>query len=328
MTGLMDASVHLAKESTYGTWEAPTRSFEALVDDWKKEQAQLESNGMRTGRQTTRSDRRKQIPLGGSGSLQLDLLNKGFGLLLEGILPVTTGPTQVAATTAYQQTHSTDDDGSADSYSIQVWRPYADNSGIEEFSHAGCVPTSWKLAQPSEDLAKLEIAYDFQSVSYDEAAATPAYPANSDPFCWPDAKVTIDGTDFDEVLSFELNGDLGMRTDRRYLQASALKKAPKRAGVPTYTGQMDADWVKTEFYDDFVAGTIVPVIFTWEIAGDSIESGQDYQFIATCQACQFDGDSPTVGTDSAPSQSLPFKVLHDGTNPAVVFSLKTTDTAL
>jgi len=85
MSTILDQAVSLGVESTYGTSVAPTRSFEAQVDVATKKVEYLESKGMRAGIATVRSDRRTIIDMGGEGSLEADILNKGFGLLLRGM---------------------------------------------------------------------------------------------------------------------------------------------------------------------------------------------------------------------------------------------------
>ncbi len=326
--GVLDAAFHLGVEGSYGAGATPTRSFEAKVDDWKRAQAQIESNGMRADNQATRSDRRRQINMGGAGKLNVDFLTGGMGLLLQGLLGSVSGPTQVAATTAYEQTFESTDMLPSTSYAAQIERQYADDSGQEEFTHVGCKATQWRLRQQAGQALGLEVDFDFQDVGTATAAATAAYPASTEIFDWTMCGVSIDGGSFEEVRAMDFAANLQAKTDRRYLRSSALKKAPVGAGLPVYTATIDSDFVKTEFYDDFVAGNIVPVVFTWTHDADGIESGQAHTITLTLAACQFDGDSPMQQVGGVAQQRIPLKVLYNGTDPAVSLVVKSADTAL
>lgn len=323
---LLDAAVHVGKESTYGTAVTPTRSFEAKADGWKSEREGLESVGMRAGMQTTRSDRRKVINMGGAGAIEVDVLNKGMGLLLDGLLGTTTGPTQQSSTIAYLQTFASNEDGPTSSFTVQLIRPYVASGSSAAFTHHGCMATGWGLSQEVNGLLTLNIDYDFEDVDTATSAATATYPAAASPFDWTQAVLTVGGSAFD-VRSFEFQADLAMKTDRRYLRGSALKKQPVRSGVPEYSGTIVADFDALTRYNEFVAGTVVEdVVITW--TGAQIVSGHDYTIAIAFPAVQWTGESPEASISDVSTQPLPFKVLHDGTDPAVTLTYKSIDTSL
>ncbi len=327
---LLDAAIHLGVESTYGTPVALSRSFEGKADDWQREQEQIESAGFRADMQALLSTRRHQINMGGTGKLSLDFLNGGMGLLLQGLMP-TPGPVQDGATTAWDLTMTSNKSGGPDvSFTVQVERPFADDSGQDEFTHHGAKVTGWGLSQPEGGALELEVDFDYEDEDIATAAATAAYPAGATSFFdWTMCAVSIDGSSFEDVLSAEFTADLAMKTDRRYLRASALKKKPVSTGIPDYGLVLESDFVKAEFYSDFVAGNIVPVILTWTFAdADAIESGKTHTVTLNLDACQFDGESPIASLSETTKQKLPLKVLYDGTNPAVELIVKSADTAV
>lgn len=328
---LLDAAIHVGTETTYGMPVALTRSFEGKADEWTREHAQIESVGFRADMQTVRDDRRHQINMGGSGKIEVDFLNAGMGQLLTGLLGATSGPTQDAATTAYDLTLTSSNLGLPDvSYTVQVERPYADNSGQKEFTHHGAKATGWTLTQPNDGALALGIDFDFEDVDIATAAATAAYPAGATSFFdWTTCAISLDSSAFDEVNSIEFTAGLVAKTDRRYLRASALKKKPVSTGIPDYGIVIDSDFVKVDYYSDFVAGKIIPVIVTWTFAdANAIETGKTHTIALTLAACQFDGESPVASLSQTTQQKLPLKVLHDGTNPAVSLAVKSADTAL
>lgn len=323
----LDAAIHVGKESVYGTPVTPTRSFEGQEDSFTRSMEPLESIGFRAGMQTVRSDRRKMINMGGTGNLVVDVLDKGMGLLLEGALGSATGPAQQGATAAYLSTFASTAGGPATSYTIQVVRSLADSDTNQAFTHHGCAVTGWTLTQEVGGLCVLSLTYDFEDVDTATAAATPAYPADTMPFDWTQCSVSVEGSPFIEVTSFNLSAELGMRTDRRYLRASSLKRQPRRAAVPTYSGTIVADFNSLTRYNEFANGDVVDnVIVKW--TGRNIAAGHDAELTVTLPVVQWNGESPTASLTAATTQNLPFKALHDGTNPAVSLTYKSTDTTL
>ena len=120
MSSILDQVVQVGVESTYGTAVAPTRAFEAKADTWARDVEYIESVGFRKDQQTIRSDRHDTISIGATGSIEVDVLNKGMGLLLQHALGGSSGPTQQGGTAAYKSTFETNDVGPATSYTVQV----------------------------------------------------------------------------------------------------------------------------------------------------------------------------------------------------------------
>ena len=125
---VLDSFVGFARETTYGTFVAPTRSFEAESDGPKLAMQHLEVRGMRAAGHGVRSDRVKAIKLGGGGALPLTVLNKGFGMLFRAMMGTSAGPTQQGATTAYLQEHDSDSDGPKEFLSAQYVRARLERS--------------------------------------------------------------------------------------------------------------------------------------------------------------------------------------------------------
>lgn len=322
---IYDASISLATETTYGTSAAPTRSFEAKADGWKREMAYIESLGMRSAFQGLRTDRIVPVNMGGAGELELDVLNKGFGLLFKGAFGTTTGPTQEAATSAYVQTHAIDSAGPTTSYTVQVVRPYAAASGTKCFTYTGAMVTDWELGNNVGELLTAKLSFDFQNESTTPAAAATSYPASTSPFDWTQCTATINGA-ASAVVEANVQGTTGLKTDRRFLRASALKKQPLRSAAPTVEGTIAGEFEDTTFYDLFVAGTAVSLQLKW--VGALIASTYYYTVQLDIPKVIFTGETPEVSMDDLTRQPLPFRALHDGTNALATLTYRSTDTAL
>lgn len=325
MASVLDTAILLGKETTYGTPASLTTAYEGKADSWKREHEYMESLGFRAGMQAKRSDRRKVVNMGGTGALEFDVMDKGFGFLAQALLGSSTGPTQQASTTAYVQTHTTSTTAPGDSYTIQVHRITTTDGTVTPFTHHGCTVTGWKLSQEAGGYLTASVDFDFEDVDTTTAAGTPSYPASTVPFDWTMCSVTVDGSAV-EMNQIELTAELGLKTDRRTLRASALKRKPMRAAFPEFSGSMEGDFEGNDIYDLYVSGEIVPIVFNW--TGAEIESGHNYEIELTMPACQIVGDSPEASLEDLTKQPVSFMALDDGSNPVVTMEIKSTDTSL
>lgn len=321
MATVLDTAILVGNETNYGSAAPLTRAFEGHADDWKRESEYLGANGFRGGYQTHAYDRRAQIDMGGSGSLEVDVLNKGLGLLLKGWLG-TTATAQQGGTSAYKHTFATDTAEASVSYTVQVQRSDAGGS-LRFFTHQGATITGWTLKNDVGGLLMANMSFDVEEVETSTASAAPAYPASAAPFAWTQGVASINSVATD-IKSFELTADLGLKTDRRYIKGSPKKSQPVRSKKPEFTGSVTVDFEDNTLYDLWVAGTIVPITLTY--TGSLIESSYYYEFKVTLPACQITGDAPQAQLEEFTQQTVPFKVLDNGTDDAITIEYTTTDT--
>ena len=149
MSSILDQVIQVAEESSYGTAVSPTRAFEAKTDTWQRDVEYISSVGFRKDQQTIRSDRHDTISLGASGSIEVDVLNKGRGLLLKHTLGGNSGPTQQGGTAAYLQTFEPNDTGPATSITGQVGKVDS-NGGLQSFTYEGSGITGFNIWRTSD----------------------------------------------------------------------------------------------------------------------------------------------------------------------------------
>lgn len=322
MSTPLDTAVLLGLESPYGTPAALTHAFEAKADPWKRQNAYIDSKGFRSGMQTVRTDRRKVVNMGAEGAIEVDLLDRGMGFLFQGLLGSTTPPTE-GTLDVWSSNHDSSTDDAGVSFTAQILRPQV-GGALQPFTYSGAVPTGWSISHDVEGLAVLSIDFDAQNEETSTPAGTPTYPAGAMPFDWTEATITVDGFPVD-VTAFEFSADLGLKTDRRFIRGNALKKAPVRRTHPSFEGSFALEFEDTTIYDDFVSGAPRPLVATWE--GGTIVGADNYKVTLTLPAVQFIGDSPNANMDDVSTQSVPFTVLDNGTDPAVSVELQNGDTA-
>ena len=314
MSSILDAAVLIGEESTYGTAVALSRGYEAKADTFKRVTEPLESVGMRAGQETVRSDRRRQITIGAEGDISdLDFLTNGMGLILQSMLGTVTGPA------AGVTTLTTNSEPDAQSFTVQVLR-VADDGTVFPFTYPGAVVTSWTISQAVSDFLKIGLTFDARTEDTGVGAGTPTYPADAIPFDWTQVAVSIDSTGVDNVRALEFTGELGLKTDRRHLNSTALKKQPRRAAVPTYGGTITADFSDLTEHAKYAAGTIFEVEAVWTSGTDTVT--------ITAPACQYDGDSPVASLSDLTTATMPFRILDNGTDPAITIVIDNGDVAL
>lgn len=315
--GVLDSYVTIGKEAVaYGTAAAAlTRGIESRSDPVKIARDYLVSNGMRPGFDATRSTRRRAVAMGGTGDIEVDLLNKSHGLLLEAMIGVPT----VTAGTPTEMEFAASAAGPTTSLSVQVARG-RHTGGLLPETALGGMCTSWEVTQKvgGEDaLARLKMTLDYQRAVTNIAAATATYPTGEWMYAWPDCTITVGGSGC--VLDLTLTGDNALKTDRRCLKGTTDKEQPYRTGVPSSGGTLSTDYDGDTLYDLFRLGDTTSVVVTW--AGPA---GSLLRF--TYPAAQFVGESPVVAPGSS-TQSAPFVALSNGTDPAVTVDYFTADLA-
>ena len=327
MASTLDQYISIGKESTYGTAITPTRSFEATEDNWQREVEQLTSDGLRAGKHTQLDDRRRPIDLGANGSIGGAITKNGMGILLDGLLGATTGPTQSGATDAYETSFETTSSGPEESFTVQVVR--VDSGGTKRaFDYAGAVATGFNFALDSG--AELTYRIDYAAASEEEQASpTDAiYVADNEMWIYSDCSLKIDGTVSDSITSFSFDGDLALDTGRRFIRGDAARRKPIRSGSPAFSGTLSGEFAGLDLWEKFKDGDTFSIELVAEASAVIPSATLKESFTVKLAACRFDGSSPQASVDGLTTIDLPFTVVHDGTNSAVEILAVSTDSAL
>src|SRR5690606_19592548 len=122
MSGVLDAQVHIGRETNYGEIAVPTRSIEALEDFATAQREGLQSVGMRAGLHGVRTDRRRNYIKGAEGDLALHPHEAGFGMLLRAAMGEASTQ-QVGSADADLQAFVTTSAAANESLAVVVGRP-------------------------------------------------------------------------------------------------------------------------------------------------------------------------------------------------------------
>lgn len=318
------AQFGVAEETAWGTYTVPTRFLEFPSESMALTIERIESQALRAGSRSMRSDRWAAGAKSAGGTVQFELADRGFGLILKhllGSVAITT-PDAVNAPTARDHT-VTPGDLAGLSLTMQVGRP--DTAGVvHPFSYPGCKVASWELSNSVNGLLGLSANFDGADESTAQALAAVSYPATQGLLSYAGGLITVGGSSFD-LQEFSLSGDNGLKTDRHHIRQSQLKKEQHVASWLDLTGTLSAEFDGLTAYNRFVNGTVASVTALWE--GATIATTFKYGLLVTLPAVRFDGATPNVSGPDILTQSLPFKALSNGTDPVATLRYRTTDTA-
>ncbi|MGW4829533.1 phage tail tube protein [Amycolatopsis japonica] len=315
----LDASIALGTETAYGTAASTVDGYEGKGDSWKTTREFMESVGFRTGLQTARADRRRIVDMGGEGEIECDVLDTGAATLFASAFDRHESK-PVGKTTAHTFTSAST--GSGKSFTAEMVRPKA-SGGVTAFRHVGCVATTVELTQEVGSPLAVKVAFDFQTVTHGAAPLAPAYPADAFPYDWTAGVVEVKMpgasayTQLD-VTKWTISTESGLKTDRRFVRANPLKKAPVRAAVPTYEGSFEAEFDDSTLalYEAFIAGTVLSARITYTGATKASD-GKPSSLVIEAPAIQFTGDSPEASLDEITVMELGFRILDPGTTDAL-----------
>lgn len=330
MTAVGLAQFGLKAEVTYGTPVTPDR-FWPIVEDTIEPEFGIASaaDEIRVGSVVERQDQGDPYPVGAAGGLKVYVPTKGFGLGIQQAL----GSSSVGVITDsnYTQTHVLSATGkNGKSCTGQSGRPFNPSGTVQPFTWPGLKFLGVEFSIDVEGFLMADFMLDAQSADTATALATASYPtlaAGNSRFPWRLATLTIGGSQV-EIRNFSCKITWPMKTDRRYLRGSALKKEPVPSGKATIEWSGDVEFTDLTQYNRVasatVAGRHAAIILTCPavapIAGATVP-----QFTLTLPSARFDKGLPTVSGEEPLMQTISGIATDDGTNPPVTITYRTTD---
>lgn len=315
----LSAQLMTFEETTYGTPGTPDRGYEFRSESLKLDIERIESQGLRSGQRVLRSDRWAAGKKSVSGDVVLELMNKSFGRWFKHAFGgvVTSQPDAPGNPTVYKHTFTPGDIPTGQT--IQVGR--TDVGGTTRpFTYHGCRVGGWKLECAVDEIATFTASIVGEDEDTATALATITYPATMSLMTFTQGTLSIAGSAVD-VKSASVEGSNGLAEDRYFL-GSSLRKAPLEANLREYTGTLDSEFTDLTAYNRFVNGTEAELILLFE--GATISTTYKYQTKVTANV-RFDGETPSIGGPEIVMQSVPFKVVDNGTT-SIKVEYQTTDT--
>lgn len=327
------ASIGIAAESTYGTYVAPTRFLEMTKHQLRKDKNTAMSKAPAAGRTVPLASRRVVTTRAASGSVELEVPNKGFGLLLNALIGGTVTPVQQATTTAYLQTHTLSATQDVWNKMLTVQCGVPDAAGtVRPYTFLGAKPVSMEFSCGIDELLMCTAEFDCRDVVETETLVAPSYLTGTRPFHFGQATVKIGATvggatSVAGVRKAAVKISRKMDVGRFHFGQAGLKAQPILNDTTEISGTLEAEFIdKTVFADRFAADTQFSLIL--EFVGPVIESTYFETFRITLPACFLDDEGPAVDGPDIVKSSLKYSVLNDGTNAPATIEIISTDTTI
>ncbi|MFD7774259.1 phage tail tube protein [Streptomyces sp. NPDC059753] len=322
----LGAQLGIAAESSYGTFVAPSKFIEFTKESLVLKKTTAQSAGIAAGRLVALSSRRVLTRQEVSGSIDLEITNKGLGVLLQALMGTTVTPVQQVATAAYLQTHVLADTAGK-SLTIQKGVPLT-TGVVTDKTFLGCKITSAEFA--CEVGGMLTGSFEFDGKTCDEAQtlATASYPNMSVfHFGQMGIKTGTYGTEtaLDGIRKVSCKIERPQHTERFYAGQAGLKKEPISNDQVKISGSLESDYVATTLDDLHTSDGATSLV--WEFIGPNIASTYFETFRITLPAVRFDEGPPTVDGFDVVKPTFQFTGLFDGTNP-IKIEYMTTDITL
>jgi len=335
-TGL-DAQLGYKLETTVGTEVTVDKFLEFDSEGLTFDPGFIEPSGLRVGTKHKRGSRLVQSRTSVSGDVSLQHATRVMGALWKAALgsSVTT-PTLVLGS-AYKQVHQTGD-LLGKSLTLQVGRPQASDGVVKPHTFRGCKVTGWEFTCSDNDAARLKLSVDGWNEATATALASASYVAGAEVFNFSQAtSFTLGGTVSGTtelsiaggtavtaiVRGITLTGTNPLATERYGLGNAGIKKEQLENDIPTITGTLDIEYLQSEWYTPFKAGTKNPLYLKFE---GSVISGTDKNTLEfVIPQIVIKKVSPVVAGPDIVQASVEFEVYNDETHNTFQVKLISAD---
>lgn len=322
----LGAQLGIAAESTYGTFVAPTKFIEFTKESLAFKKTTAQSTGIAAGRLLALSSRRVLTRKEVQGSIDLEVTNKGMGLLLQALMGTSVTPVQQETTTAYLQTHTLADTVGK-SLTIQMGVPLTTGT-VTDKSFLGCKVTSGEFSCEVGGMLMGTFEFDGRDCDETQTLAAASY-SNMTPFHFGQMAVKTgtysSETALDGIRKVSVKVERPQDVERFYANQSALKKEPISNDLVKISGTLETDYVATTLDDLHTSDGATSLV--WEFVGPTIETTYKETFRVVLPAIRLDEGPPVVDGYGVVKPSFNFVGLYDGTNQPRIEYIS-TDTAL
>ncbi|MDH6435611.1 hypothetical protein M2158_004088 [Streptomyces sp. SAI-144] len=309
----LGAQIGIAAEGSYGTYGAPTKFIEFTKESLALKKTTAQSAGIAAGRLMALSSRRVVTRRESQGTLEMEVSNKGMGLLLQTLMGTTVTPVQQGVTTAYLQTHTL---ASVAGKSLTIQKGVPLTSGtVTDKSFVGCKITSGEFSCGVGEMLVASFEIDGKDCDEAQTLAAASYSAMS-PFHFGQmalksgtfgAETALDG-----IRKVSVKIERPQDVDRFYANQSALKKEPIENDQVKITGSLESDYVATTLDDLHTSDGGTSLV--WEFVGPLIASTFFETFRITLPVVKLDEGPPVVDGFGVVKPTFNFTGLYDLTN--------------
>lgn len=321
---LHDQLLGCAEESTYNTGIAPSRFFEFESESLTGKYMRIEAKGVRAGQRVQRTDRWAPNPKGADGTLKLEVLDSGFGLLFKHMLGAFAAGTATGGFTPYTFTMGP---LTGLSTTWQVAR-YSTDGALTPYTYTGGKVHNWELQAAVDQVLNLSLSLDFAAEKIGAgtgafALATPTYPSTAQVFTYIGGTATVGGTSF-AVHDAMVKGDSKLKVDRYFMQNQGLKKEPLEQGLRAITWELKGEYDSVAQYNRVAAATNAGAMAAIVLNFSTPQGGA---LSVSIPNARFDAGAPHAETSKIPEVTFTGAALDDGTAQPISIVYTTADVA-
>lgn len=337
-TGL-DAQCGFAAESTWGTAVTPTRFHELTNETLSLEPTFTEGAGLRPGVLYKRVTRTRQTRKSVSGDIEMEWATKGMGLLVKHMLGSTvTTPTLIAGS-AYKQVHVPSGLFGL-GLTAQIGKPEPGTGTVIPHTYSGIKVASWEFSCDDTSNPMLKLSLLGRNETTATALASASYLAGSTVFDFTNTSLKLGGTPTTSAgettiasgtqlaaiaKSITITGTTPMAEERYGLGNAGLRSQPLQNDIPTITGTLTTEYAKTELYDPFQAGTVMPIQF--DLTGAVISGSDVYRLSFIMPACLIKSAKPNVSGPDIVQMSVDFEAYSNSVDPVIQIKIVSDESA-
>jgi len=320
----LSAQLGFKAESTYGTKVTVDRFVEFTSETLEAEMEYLLPMGMGV-RRIQRADQLIANQTGVKGTVEIEMMTKGTGLLLEHAVGASTSAA-VGATAEYTQTFAAPVTTALGGKFLTMQVGMPDTSGVVRTKTVSGAKVN--KATMSADLGGIvTLALEILGKQLDDttALAVASFAAGRQPYVYSQGALTIGGVS-NVVKSFEFSWDNHLDPERRGIGAAQRREAIAMNFLEL-TGKLDAEFESLVNLDAYLAGTLAALSLTFT-GGIIPTTANPYKLVLTIPKIYFSGETPKVSGPELVRMNLAFTGLWDGTNPPFTIALSTDDAAV
>jgi hypothetical protein len=313
------AQLGIKAETTWNTFAVPDKFYEFDSESLKFNLDRVEGKGLRANNRVLRTDRWNRGKQDVKGDIEMEVLNKGFGLWFHHML----GEIATAADGAGFKHTATVGDPYGLGLTVQVGRPDASGT-VRAFSYTGCKVENWEMSNAIDDTLKLRVGLDGAAEDLGQALATASYPASMELFYFTQGTITVGGSSAYDIRSWSVQNTVGIKPDRYFINGTGVKKQQIINAWMNPTGNLSAEFTDLTGYNLFVNGTLADIVLTYQTV-TTYDTAKPFKIVITLKNARFDGETPNVGGPDILDFNGNFKLLNDGTNSPITIEYFTSD---
>lgn len=345
------AQFGLVAETTVGTAVTVDR-FHPVIN-WRPTNnvRKATSTGLRACAKAITDDRTVVVGRDATAETSLEILNKGFGLLLAHLIGGAGSATQIDTTGVYRQIHVLGD-LTGKSLSVQAGIPesYGSNT-VRPYTYRGAKVTEWELAcspTANDGLLVANVSLDMWDWTTGTSLAAASYPTGVEPFRWGGDGSTVffaatiggtvtttggrstvsSGSTIKGLRGVSVKGVNALRTDRYLAGSAGIKAEQIENSWRQITVELDLEYAdRAQLLDLAEAYTSHALQLTWQ-TGTAI-NGQYPTLRVTIPIVKLEGSPEVSGPDIADGKVMATAYLDNaGSHPLAQIEYESADSSV